>query len=208
MSEHEKPEPQDSAAQTTPEKAPPLRRRGEAMRRAVFDAVMRLLTERGPQGVTMAGVAAVAGVHESSLYRQFGTREKLLYQAASRYSDVALQQHPISDDVRADLRATVATLIDYMNTPQGAAVVHLATVAVSPEFDRESTVYWHRRLAHSISIVRHGIETGQLRADTDPKLVVDALIWPVLARVALFRQVMTKPDAMRLVDQVLRGVLA
>ncbi|MFF2119551.1 TetR-like C-terminal domain-containing protein [Kitasatospora sp. NPDC058184] len=178
------------------------------LRSAVFAAVMRLLTERGPQAVTMAAVAAVAGVHESSLYRQFGTREKLLYEAASRYSDGALRQHPVSDDVRADLRATMASLVDYLDTPQGAAIVRLATVTVSPEFDRESTLYWHRRLDHSIGIVRNGIATGQLRPDTDPRLVVDALIGPVLARVALFRAVMAKPDAMRLVDQVLRGLLA
>ncbi|WP_188279212.1 hypothetical protein [Streptomyces sp. CBMA370] len=47
-----------------------------------------------------------------------------------------------------------------------------------------------------------------MRADTHPRLVVDALIGPVLARSALFRQVMTEPDAMSLVDQVLGGVLA
>ncbi|MFJ7911986.1 TetR/AcrR family transcriptional regulator [Kitasatospora sp. NPDC096204] len=208
MSEQEKPQSRQPAPKGSPQKAPPLRRRGEAMRQAVFEAVMRLLTERGPQGVTMVGVAAAAGVHESSLYRHFGSREKLLYEAASRYSDGALQQHPISDDVRADLRATLASLVDYLNTPQGAAIVRMATVAVSPEFDRESTAYWHQRLDHSLDIVRNGITTGQLRADTDPKLVVDALIGPVLARSALFRQVMAKPDAMRLVDQVLRGVLA
>jgi AcrR family transcriptional regulator len=191
-----------------PPKAPPLRRRGEPMRRAVFDVVVRLLTEQGPEAVTMAGVAAAAGVHESSLYRQFGTREKLIYEAATRYSDEALPPQPAGDDIAEDLRATVRALIDYLNTPQGSALVRLSTLSVSPEFDAERTAYWHDRFDKSAEVVRHGIATGQLRADTDPTLVVDALSGPVLARLALFHEVMPMENAMRLVDQVLLGIKA
>lgn len=176
------------------------------MRRAVFDVVVRLLTEQGPEAVTMAGVAAAAGVHESSLYRQFGTRERLIYEAATRYSEEALPPRPAGDDIVEDLRATMRALIEYLNTPQGSALVRLSTTPVSPEFDAERTAYWHDRLDRSADVVRHGIETGQLRADTDPALVVDALAGPVLARLALFHEVMAMDDAMRLVDQVLRGI--
>ncbi|WP_194927369.1 TetR-like C-terminal domain-containing protein [Catenulispora pinisilvae] len=188
------------------EKAPPLRRRGEPMRRAVFEVVVRLLTEQGPEAVTMAGVAAAAGVHESSLYRQFGTREKMIFEAATRYSDEALPARPAGDDIADDLRSTMRALIEYLNTPQGAALVRLSAVPVSPEFDQERTAYWHRRLDRSADVVRHGVETGQLKADTDPTLVVDALAGPVLARLALFHEVMAMDDVMRLVDQVLRGI--
>ncbi|MFD0638476.1 TetR-like C-terminal domain-containing protein [Catenulispora yoronensis] len=170
--------------------------------------MVRLLTEQGSEAVTMAGVAAAAGVHESSLYRQFGTREKLIYEAATRYSDEALPPLPAGEDISEDLRATVRALIDYLNTPQGSALVRLSTLTVSPEFDRERTAYWHQRLDRAADVVRHGIATGQLRADTDPTLVVDALSGPVLARLALFHEVMAIEDAMRLVDQVLRGVTA
>ncbi|MEY9934964.1 AcrR family transcriptional regulator [Catenulispora sp. GP43] len=198
--------PQENPDQ--PPKAPPLRRRGEPMRRAVFAVVVRLLTEQGPQAVTMAGVAAAAGVHESSLYRQFGTPEKLIYEAATQYSDEALPPQPAGDDIAEDLRSTMRALIDYLNTPQGSALVRLSALSVSPEFDQERTAYWHNRWDRSADIVRHGIETGQLRADTDPTLVVDAIAGPVLARLALFNEVMRMDDAMRLVDQVLRGIRA
>lgn len=176
------------------------------MRRAVFEVVVRLLTEQGPRAVTMAGVAAAAGVHESSLYRQFGTPEQLIYEAATRYSEEALPPQPPGDDIAEDLRSTMRALIDYLNTPQGSALVRLSALSVSPEFDQERTAYWHCRLDRSADVVRHGIATGQLRADTDPRLVVDALTGPVLARLALFHEVMAMDDAMRLVDQVLRGI--
>ena len=204
MSPQENPEPLP--------KAPPLRRRGEPMRRAVFEVVVRLLTEQGPEAVTMAGVAAAAGVHESSLYRQFGTPERLIYEAATRYSDEALPPQPPGDDIAEDLRSTMRALIDYLNTPQGAALVRLSalsvSMSVSPEFDQERIAYWHNRLDRSADVVRHGIATGQLRADTDPTLVVDSLAGPVLARLALFHEVMAMDDVMRLVDQVLRGISA
>jgi len=178
------------------------------MRRAVIEVVVRLLTEEGMDAVTMARVAAAAGVHESSLYRQFGTRENLIYEAATRYSDEALPPQPVGDDVVSDLRTFMRALIKHLNTPQGSALVRLSTLSVSPEFDQERTAYWHRRLAHTAEVVRHGIKAGQLRADTDPVLVVNALTGPVLARLALFGEVMAVEDAVRLVDQVLRGVLA
>ena len=54
------------------------RRRGEVLDAAIRDAVLELLAEHGPAGVTMEAVASAARTSKPVLYRRWPDRASLL----------------------------------------------------------------------------------------------------------------------------------
>jgi hypothetical protein len=61
-------------------------RRGEYVRRAVLAAAWAELAEAGLARATVAGVARRSGVHETTIYRRWLTRENLLVDAMLTHS--------------------------------------------------------------------------------------------------------------------------
>ena len=55
--------------------------RSARVRRAVLDAALDVLHAHGMEGLAVTDVAARAGVHETSIYRRWGTREHLIVDA-------------------------------------------------------------------------------------------------------------------------------
>ncbi|HEY0814031.1 MAG TPA: TetR family transcriptional regulator [Pseudonocardia sp.] len=106
----------------------PLRRRDAvATRRALLAAARRQLAENGFAGTTTRDVAAAAGVNQALVYRYFGSKEKLLAEAAGGDS-VDTLQGVIS---RAPLAELPHVLLDYaldMHAAAGERTSSLATL--------------------------------------------------------------------------------
>jgi AcrR family transcriptional regulator len=77
-------------------------------RERILEAVMALLAEVGSQGVTMATIAARAGVSEPTIYRHFGSREGL-HEAIDRHFTAEVGLPPVPPRVE-DLPETTAAL--------------------------------------------------------------------------------------------------
>ena len=60
--------------------------RSAEKRAAVLAATLDLLAEVGPDGLAIGAVAQRAGVHETSIYRRWGTRERLALEAMAELS--------------------------------------------------------------------------------------------------------------------------
>ncbi|AJT69528.3 hypothetical protein T261_7931 [Streptomyces lydicus] len=189
---------------TGEKEAPPLRRRGERMRQAVLAATVDLLTSQGLAATTVGAVARAAGVHETSVYRRWKTRENLIFDALATHSDHALPT-PDTGDVHADLTALFTALARYLATPAGTALLHLGTVRGDDDLEDGRRSYWSTRLERAEALVRRGIDRGELAADADPHLVVEAITGPLLARVLLTGEPLEEPLVPRLVDLVLDG---
>ncbi|WEB44365.1 TetR/AcrR family transcriptional regulator C-terminal ligand-binding domain-containing protein [Streptomyces yunnanensis] len=187
--------------------APPLRRRGERMRQAVLAATVDLLASQGMAATTVAAVARAAGVHETSVYRRWKTRENLIFDALAHHSDHALPT-PDTGDVRADLTALFTALARYLATPAGTALLHLGTVRGEDDLEEGRRSYWSTRLERAEALVRRGIDRGELATDTDPHLTVEAVTGPLLARVLLTGEPLEETLVPRLVDLVLDGARA
>ncbi|MFD7674629.1 TetR-like C-terminal domain-containing protein [Streptomyces anulatus] len=189
----------------TTEKTPaPLRRRGERMRQAVLAATVGLLTSEGLTGTTVAAVARAAGVHETSVYRRWKTRENLLLDALGSHADEALPA-PDTGDVRQDLTQLMSAVSDYLTSPQGAALLHLGASPDAGSVEAERLPYWDARLERGEDIVRRGVERGELAPDTDARLVAETLAGPLFARVLLTGAPLDRGLARRIVDLTLDG---
>jgi AcrR family transcriptional regulator len=81
---------------------PPMRRRGETLERAIYDAVFDQLQTVGYVGLTMEGVAAGAHTGKAALYRRWPRKEDLVVDALEHAlpSPADLPDH---GDVREDL---------------------------------------------------------------------------------------------------------
>ncbi|MFC7886427.1 TetR/AcrR family transcriptional regulator [Streptomyces sp. NPDC057376] len=185
--------------------APPLRRRGERMRRAVLTAAVDLLSTQGLAGATVGAVARAAGVHETSVYRRWGTRENLILDALTTELDSAL---PVPDTgrVRDDLLAFFSSLAGLLGTAQGRALLRLSAEHDDTLEDRRGP-YWSERLDRAVVMVRRGVERGELAADTDAGLLVEAVSGPLFVRVLLSGAPLDDALVRGLVGLALEGAL-
>ncbi|MGC5345530.1 TetR/AcrR family transcriptional regulator C-terminal ligand-binding domain-containing protein [Streptomyces sp. DT24] len=174
------------------------------MRQAVLAATVGLLTTEGLSGTTMSAVAHAAGVHETSLYRRWGTRENLIYEALAAHTDDALPM-PDTGDVREDLARLMEAVARYLATPEGSALLHLGAAPDAEVVEEGRRPYWNARLERGEAIVRRGVERGELAAGTDPRLVAELLAGPLFSRVLLTGDPLEEGLARRVVDLILDG---
>ena len=181
--------------------------RSARVRQSVLDAALAAVVDVGVEKLSVADVAARAGVHETSIYRRWRTRESLVTDALLNYSE---QHLPIPDTgtVRGDLVAFAVELVAYLATPLGRALAQ--TMASSPDDPavteaRES--FWQARYGLASAMVNRAIERGELAPETDPRLILEALVAPLHLRALLTREPLTADLPGRLVDLLLDGAL-
>ena len=182
-------------------------RRGEHVRQTVLAAAFEELAANGFDGATVAGVAKRSGVHETTVYRRWVTRENLLVAALlERSADVI--PTPDTGSTRRDLLAIVRDIIAYVRSPQGGAVLRAATLPVDDTYADLREGFWARRLDALSPVVARGIERGDLRADIDARLLLEMLVAPIHGRLLLTGEPVDEDLAERLVEVALNGAAA
>ncbi|MEN0139180.1 MAG: TetR/AcrR family transcriptional regulator [Rhodococcus sp. (in: high G+C Gram-positive bacteria)] len=182
--------------------------RSARVRRAVLDATLDLLHTHGMDGLTVADASARAGVHESTIYRRWGTRENLMIDALLEEAEELL---PIPDtgSLRDDLIAYLTSLAAYLSTPQGNAFDRaLAAAGDDPAASQARRQYWTTRHSLSGEIITRAINRGELPDATDPRFTVEMLVAPLHFKVILSREPLDPDLPTRLVDTLLRGLAA
>ncbi len=156
----------------------------DRVRQEVHAAVRRLLVAEGYAALRLDDVAAAAGVHKSTLYRQWATKAQLVRDVLVAGE---LEHYPRPDEgsLAADVEALVGGLTRLFRSPTTVAFVRTRAQADDPELRaglhelaRQDTAFM--RLPFERAIAR-----GELPADTDVGMLVELLLSPLLARVAL-----------------------
>ncbi|MFD8749738.1 TetR/AcrR family transcriptional regulator [Kitasatospora sp. NPDC059577] len=194
----------------TEEEPEPIRRRpgGRAtrVRQAVLAAAMEMLVEEGITRLTVAGVAARAGVNETTVYRRWGSREKLVLDALLTGSNEGI---PVPDTgaVRTDLAAFARALAEYLATPTGRSVAQAATLGSDdPDLAEAWQAFWQSRLDQAGTIIGRAVERGELPPDTDTALALELLCSPLQSRALLGHRPIEPDLPERLTDLVLDGL--
>ncbi|MFJ1754957.1 TetR-like C-terminal domain-containing protein [Kitasatospora sp. NPDC088134] len=175
------------------------------MRRAVLDAAVRLLAEGGLEAATVAAVAAAAGVHETSVYRNWGTREELLREALADYADQAVPL-PDTGSLREDLRQLLTALAAFLATPEGPALLRLSIAPPNADTRHNRDAYWADRLARAEQLLHRAVGRGEIRPGADLRAAVEALMSPLFARHLLLGEPVTPAYVDALVDLAVRGL--
>ena len=185
----------------------PGRPRSERAEQAILDATLEAIAERGVDGVGCEDVAARAGVGKATLYRRWPGKEDLLIAAfASLKSPLP---EPGGESVREDLIAMLGVMANDADDPRYArqfALLHDEGQRYPRLVKRykEQVVEPRRDLIRSV--LRRGVATGELRADTDIEIAMLALTGAVMARGKHDSAPAEPCFATRVVDELLRGI--
>ncbi|AQZ66456.1 transcriptional regulator, TetR family [[Actinomadura] parvosata subsp. kistnae] len=171
----------------------------------IFDATLRLVAEKGYDGLTVEGVAERAGVNKTTIYRWWPSKAALLG-AALVESDVLAFDAPDTGSLRGDLVALVEGVRRLLTEPPGSdiAVAALGAAVRHPELDARR--FFADRFARERRIFERAVGRGELKESADPMLIVDLLAGAVWMR-AVFRGLRPGDDfATEAVSALLDGI--
>jgi len=158
----------------------------ERVRRDVYEAVRDLLVQSGYAALRLDDVAELAGVHKSTLYRQWATKAQLVRDVLNA-SLVAHYPRPDEGSWAADIDALCGELVRLFRSPTTIAFIRTRAVADDPELIQGL----HELADRDMRFVREPFERAIARGEIDPGLsvetLVEMLISPFLVRVALTR---------------------
>lgn len=185
----------------------PGRPRSEAAEQAIIEATLDLFAAEGVEGVCVEAVAAKAGVGKATIYRRWPGKEELLIHAIGSLKTALPQPEGVS--VREDLIAIAEVLVADATDPRYIQQYSL-WVSEGHKYPRlmsmfkDTVVEPNRRVIRSV--LRRGIETGELRGDIDVDLSMFCLTGTVMARGKQGEDAFPAGFAAHLVDELMTGL--
>ena len=161
--------------------------------------------------MTIEAVAARSGVAKTTIYRRWRDKWELALDAAM-IDVLNTFDDPVDvGDTRKELITFVNSAVKTLGSkPYGPAMQGLASeVATDPQLARvyrEYVVDPRRRQVQAV--IDRGIERGDLRPDTDPRLVQELLIGTIYFRLLFSGPPFDRKLGTRLVDVILDGFRA
>jgi AcrR family transcriptional regulator len=160
---------------------------------AIVEAALDELAERGYQGLSMDAVARRAGVGKSALYRRWPGKQEMAVDIVSRLG-VPLAEVPDTGSFAGDLRTLLDAVLDWFTDPRlGPIFADLTVVArTNPALGRALTEHLgDPRRERGRVLLERAIARGEIPADTDLDLALDAIAAPVFWRLHVRRETIT-----------------
>jgi AcrR family transcriptional regulator len=173
---------------------------------AIMDAVYALLQETSVRDLTIEEVAKLAKVGKPTLYKWWPTKATLVLAMLCERMAPNLEK-PMGQTAAESLHLRVRRLIDAFNGPFGKIVAGLIAEGQSePAVLHEFFGRWvgPRRNA-TIGDLQRGKDAGELRPQSEPELLNDAIFGAIYYRFLLRSGPLTRRFGEELVEQVLRG---
>jgi len=140
----------------------------------VAEAAVALFGEVGWAGFNVEAVARRAGVGKASIYLRWPTKEALLDAALELRMPTIEEIH--TGSARGDLVELVRQLVLLYLGPSGSAAMRLALDgAMVPEIHARREAVARAQIQAARSIVKRGIERGELPRSTSVTMLLDAL---------------------------------
>lgn len=185
-----------SSASSSPRRGRP---RSTAVREAILDAVGALLVESDtPSRVTMDAIVRRARTSKATVYRWWGSRGALLLEAFTRVTSDTLEV-PDSASTEEALTAQLEALARLFSDARSRGLIIALTVEAQHDAATATALrdsWLGVRRASANSILRRGIERGELRADLDREAAIDQLFAPLYHR-AIYGHQPIHADRMR-----------
>jgi AcrR family transcriptional regulator len=182
----------------------PGRPRDPGYDKAILDATLEILMEKGYAGLTIDGVAARTGVGRPTIYRRWASKPELVIAALAQ--SIGLSPTPDSGGLREDLLAFARDQVRMMNAPQSRRVTAglVADLVADPDLaERYFSEYIGPRRTTVWQALERGIQRGELRSDADFALIYDLLIGPMFMRSVVRGERLRPEMAEQIVDLVL-----
>ena len=198
-----------SMSESAGNRARPGRPRSEApvAHVAIMDAVHTLLQEKSVRDLTMEAIAKRARVGKPTLYKWWPSKAALVL--AMFNERLAVVDHsPPAKSAEAALRSKVRRLITSLKGDFGKVMADLIAEGQSEPAVLRDLFAQHVsvRRAAAVADVRAGQAAGEIAADADAELMIDAMIGPIYFRLLMQHAPLTQEFGQAIVSQLLRGV--
>jgi AcrR family transcriptional regulator len=184
------------------------RPRSEDARGKVLAAARTLLEKRGLPGVTVEGIAALAGVGKPTIYRHWPN-------AAAVAMDAFLESDALRAEVGvgsplAVLRLQLRGIAAVFASPAGRSTA--ALIAASQNDSELAKVFRNRFIMRGRetgrALLTRAVADGALRADTDLEVALDQIYAPLYFRLLIGHGRLDGDFTDALLDQALEGLSA
>ena len=157
--------------------------RNDVLMHALFE-----LIEQGYLGFNIAQIAQRAGVHETTIYRRWPTREALMMAAINEYANNQLT--PInSGNLAQDLLHSLKTIANLLQSQIGKTLIMLAFNSDLPADLKQMTlILWQQRMQIGQTIFDYAIQRGEWPANYDQEMMFNQVIGPLLSQYYLLQQ--------------------
>jgi AcrR family transcriptional regulator len=177
--------------------------RVERSRRVILEAVLAELGEVGYGAMTIEGVAARAGVGKSTIYRHWPGKLELVEDA---FRTVKAE---LAVPTQGTIRERVLSIMEQIADLVAESTYSACMPALIEAAERDAKVHeFHCRFSSErravlVAVLRSAVESGELVAGTDPEILADALVGPILMRRLMLGLPVSREMATGLVDQLL-----
>jgi AcrR family transcriptional regulator len=148
---------------------------------AILEAAVEIVSQRGYRGMTVAAVAAAAGVSEPTVYLRYPCKHDLAVAAIAHRPFLA--NPPDTGDFTEDL---VALLTDIIATAAAIGLSIIGVVLAEEPEHPELLAQWRAVVGSASSravgeIIQRAQERGQIGDNVQPGLVADLIVGAYLA---------------------------
>jgi AcrR family transcriptional regulator len=185
--------------------------RTSRVRAAVLRAALEELAERGYAALSIERIAERSGVHKTTIYRRWQTRESVL---AAAVADLVDELFPLETTgaIGTDLRRFGRALVDLLTSDSplvaGAVRALFSEAAHDPRIAALKRDLYARRHREARAMVDAAIERAELPADTDPRELVGLVAAPLYYRYLVTEEPLDHAIADRAADTALAAVHA
>jgi AcrR family transcriptional regulator len=168
----------EAAAEASPG---PGRPRSEQAHRAILDAALELLAKVGYDRLTVAGVAARAGVGKATIYRRWPSKLPLVVEAFLQLPELA---EPDTGNVVDDLSEVLRCFVEIIDTTPLACVLPILAGerARDPELAEVLAPVFAARREPLIRVLERAVARRELPPDIDLEAAADVLMGPIVTR--------------------------
>jgi len=158
---------------------PAGRPRSARVDEAIIDAVLDLLAEGNIETLSIEAIAARAGVGKAAVYRRWSNKDDLLVDAIRTLK--GMPPKPVGRSVREDLVMLVGE-VGRAPDPRASRIMPCLVPILqrNPKMFRLYQEAIEPRREVMRSVLRRGVESGELRGDIDIELTLAMLTGPVL----------------------------
>lgn len=186
------------------------RPRSEKSHHAILKAAQEILIKDGLQGITMEGVAALAGVGKTTIYRRWKTKEDLIAEVLESISnDVEI---PDSGSTLADLQALTENLSRSVNAIYGISLPPVIKILIGIVENTQLMEVYRRhfilpRRNALIFILERGKSRGEIRSEVNTGTIVDMIVGAYFYSTVIFPNSPTSSNSLsEVVTLLMKGI--
>jgi AcrR family transcriptional regulator len=198
-------EPPTRPPNEQPSARPVGRPRDPAVRRAIVDATLAILSEDGWRRLSIERIATRAGVAVTTVYRRYASVEDVMLDLV-RDTFTAVRV-PDTGSIRGDLVALMRDVVAAVGPRRSLMAALVAAMDEHPSVDAAFRETRLRRRDETVAVIDRAVARGEVRPDVDAHLVLDTIAGLVDRRVLFWRTGPQPEVAEQVVDLVLPGIL-